>query len=252
MRPAEVVSPTAGSLLLLVLLLATPAEARGDWVLGAFAGGAATRDAPLQLVQPAVGTDVTLNPVSYEGENTVWPVYYGYRLTFFPRSRWVGIEGELIHLKVVADTRRVSHAGGVIGGHAVSGRMPVAEVFERLSITHGVNLVLVNAVLRRDLGARAANGGPARVSLQGRGGLGASVPHPESQIDGAFRSGYEFGSLSVQAAVGAQLRLVGPFSVLAEYKVTRTAQDVAVAAGRLQTPLISHHAVVGLPARIGR
>jgi len=243
---------TGRLVLLMGLLLTTSAKARAEWVLGAFGGGAATRQSPVRLVQPVLGTDVTLTPVAYDGENTVWPVYYGYRLAFFPRGRWVGLEAEMIHLKVVADTRRMSHADGMIGGRVVSGRIPVAEVIERLSITHGVNLVLVNAVARRDLGARSVASGPARASLVGRVGVGASVPHPESRIGGAFRAGYEFGSLSVQAAVGAELRVVGPLSLTAEYKITRTAQNVGVAAGRLHAVLVSHHAATGVAMRFGR
>ena len=72
-------------------------NAFADWTLGVFVGMAHTRPTSLTLIQPAEDTDVTLSPVRYRSESLTLPIYYGYRVAFFPRSSWLGIEGELVH-----------------------------------------------------------------------------------------------------------------------------------------------------------
>ena len=57
-----------------------------------------------------------MSPVVYGAASFKAPIYYGYRITYFPRSRWMGVEGEFIHLKVIADTSRPGLSSGIIGG----------------------------------------------------------------------------------------------------------------------------------------
>src|SRR5215217_2299839 len=85
----------------LVVLLAHTSSAQGDWVFGAFLGVAATADASLRIEQPAVGTNVIARNVSFAGRAFESPLYYGYRMMWAgPRRHRVGVEAELIHLKV--------------------------------------------------------------------------------------------------------------------------------------------------------
>jgi len=207
-------------------------RANADWTIAGFVGAAHTLDSSIRLIQPADLTDVTLSPVSYRSESFELPIYYGYRVGVFPGSRWFGVEGEFIHLKVIADTSR----------------QPVAGVLERFSITHGVNLVLVNAVVRHPLGDDDRR---PRWLLTGRLGAGASVPHAESTIGGVSLEQYEWGSFSAQAAAGVELRLGQRVSLAGEYKLTRTVQDVSVVRGSVNTPLTTHHLVAGLVVHLG-
>lgn len=235
----------------MVLALSTGGvrQAAADWTFGAFLGGARTQATSITLKQPSLSTDVRLSPVRYRSESFEPPFYYAYRAAFFPGSGWLGIEGELIHLKVIADTARVTVADGILRGETASGSRPLASVLDRFSITHGVNLLLVNAVVRRAAGADGS--APPRWLLTGRFGAGASVPHVESTIGGVSLERYEWGSFSAQAAAGVEVRLASRLYLSAEYKLTHTVQDVSVVEGSARTPLTTHHVVAGVVVPLG-
>ena len=239
-----------GCCLAVLVNVIVPSGACADWTVGAFVGGAHTQKTSLTLTRPADSTSVSLSPVHYRSASLESPIYYGYRVAFFPRSRWLGIEGELIHLKVLADTTRDVRLQGTVANRPLDATAPLSSVVQDFSITHGVNLLLANAVMRRRGEADAS--GSARWALTARLGAGASVPHPESTIEGQPVEGYEWGALSLQAAGGAEVRLTGPLSLAGEYKLTRTVQDVAIAGGRAHTPLVTHHVAVGVSVRLGR
>jgi hypothetical protein len=224
-------------------------RASAEWTLAAFAGGARTQDSTIELTQ-APSTDVKLSPVRYRSESLEAPIYYAYRIGVFPSSGWIGIEGEFIHVKVIADTARPVTTEGIIRGVAVSDVRPLTTVLERFSITHGVNLLLVNAVARR--ARQGSNDGPPRWFVTGRAGAGASVPHPESTIAGVNLERYEWGSFSFQAAGGLELRLTNRLYLSAEYKFTHTVQHVSVAGGSIRTPLTTHHLLAGIVAHLGK
>jgi opacity protein-like surface antigen len=246
---------TSRLLMLIVVVLLTicvdVCRASAEWTLAAFVGGARTQDSTIGLSQASQSTDVTLSLVRYRSESLNAPIYYGYRIGVFASSGWIGIEGEFIHLKVIADTARPVMREGVIRGVTVSDVRPLATVLERFSITHGVNLLLVNAVARRAI--QGSNDGPPRWFFTGRAGAGASVPHPESTIAGVNLERYEWGSFSFQAAGGMELRLTNRLYLSGEYKFTHTVQHVSVAAGgSVRTPLTTQHLLAGVVAHIGR
>ena len=233
----------------LFMSLAVARPAFADWTLGGYIGGAHTQTTSLDLIQPLVATDISLSPVSYRSKSLTPPFYYGYRLAFFPQSRWFGIEGEFIHLKVHADISRLTHVSGVMRGQPMDASVPVSSIIEDFSISHGVNLVLINAVARRQVGADPS--GETRWTLTGRLGAGTSRPHPESTIGGRRVEGYEWGSASFQIAGGVEMRVKGAVSLLGEYKLTYTDQDVAIVDGTARTPLTTHHFVVGAAIQLG-
>jgi hypothetical protein len=109
--------------------------ARADWSVAGFVGAAHTQDSSIRLIQPPDSTDVAISPVAYRAESFTSPIYYGYRVGFFPGSRWLGIEGEFIHLKVIAETSRPADIVGSLKGQTVSATQPIAAVLERFSIT---------------------------------------------------------------------------------------------------------------------
>ena len=232
-----------------VLLCAIDVNVAGaDWSVAGFIGAAHTQESSIRLTQPSESTSVNVSPVVYHAASFEAPIYYGYRIGCFPRSRWLGVEGEFIHLKVIADTSRPALFAGTIKGAVVSETQPIASVVERFSITHGVNLALVNAVFRHPVGASDAQ---PRWFMTGRVGMGASVPHAESTIAGANMEHYEWGAFSVQGAAGVELRLGRRVSLAGEYKLTRTVQDVSVVHGSVSTPLTTHHLVTGIVAHLG-
>jgi hypothetical protein len=233
----------------LLICLAAAAPASAEWTIAGFIGGAHTQATSLRLVQPLHATDLTLSPIHYRSESMRPPLYYAYRFGFFPQSGWFGIEGELIHLKVHADVTRPTQASGTFGGQPLEGSIPVASLIEEFSISHGVNLVLVNAVVRR--GYDIDPSGVPRWTLVGRFGFGTSRPHPESTIAGQRFEGYQWGSPSAQVTGGVEMHVKGPVFLVGEYKLTRTVQEVTIADGTARTPLTSHHLVVGAALRLG-
>lgn len=226
-----------------VLLLAGSAPtARADWRVGAFLGSASTAASSIRLVQPASGTDLTFEPVTWDDESFVQPPYYGYRigcsLPFAPR---LSIEAEFIHLKIYADTAASVEVRGTDAGAPVDRAEPLDRTIERFSISHGVNFVLVNAVYRRPLGPAASD----RLTLTARAGLGPTVPHGESTIRGESRDRYELGALGWQVSAGVEVRVAGGLHALVDYKFTRTRQAVGVVGGTAHALARTHHVVFG-------
>lgn len=228
-------------------VLASCPPARADWTVAAFLGGATTLDAALRIQQPGARTDLRFDPIAYRGENFTSPFYYGYRVGWdLPFAPGFAIEAEFIHLKVFADTGAIVMARGAIGGQPVSRQQRLDETVSLFSISHGANFVLANVVFRQPI-AGGPGGDP--VTFVARAGLGPTVPHAESTIDGAFQMQYELGSLAWQLAAGVEMRVVKGLHALGEYKFTRTNQTVSISGGTAQTQLRTHHGVFGFGYR---
>lgn len=215
-----------------------------EWILAVYIGSAHTLSASLRVTQPATGTVLTLSDVDYEGRSFTPPLYYGYRLSVFPRARAFGVEAEFIHLKVYARTERDAKIVGMHNHQAVERRGHVSDVVQRLSISHGLNLILVNAAVRRTF-ARQPDGARA-LQLAARIGAGPTVSHPESTIAGESHQGYELGGAAMHAAAGLEYRVSRRFAVMAEYKFTSTTQRITIARGTAESAFASHHAVAGV------
>jgi hypothetical protein len=227
-------------------LLAWVRSADAEWVVGGYLGSVATGQSYLAVTQPASRTSVRFDPVDYKGRSFNLPLYYGYRAAYFPGSPgWFGIEGEVIHMKAYAQTGDVASASGVVGGVPVAVSMPISNVVQRFSLSHGQNMLLVNAVARHAFGGRG-DYRTARLVALARVGAGPTLPHAESTIDGVADERYERGALVFQAAGGIELLVWKKLHALAEYKFTRCRQSVSVAAGgTAETLLSSHHFVFG-------
>jgi hypothetical protein len=189
------------------------------WLLAAYLGASFT--APSTLTVNTIAVRGSYPDVRFHSDSFRAPQYYGYRVAWFPSETgsW-GIEGEMIHLKVYAED-------GALG-----------PSIERFWISHGLNLVLVNAVWRQR--------GDRRVRMMARGGAGFSVPHAESTILGAVQEQYEVGSMSLQAALGPEVRLAPHVVAFGEYKVTTVAPAVSVVGGTIKGRYTSQHLVFGL------
>ena len=221
----------------------TPALA--EWYTGAYLGTAHSVSSSLLLSQPSSGTQLRFSPVSYRSDSFKLPLYYGYRVGYFlPFAPYLGAEAEFIHLKVFAETDRSVMVEGQHNGRPANQRSRMDEIVQNFSISHGMNLLLLNAAIRYPMSKVDRH--PPRAFLMARLGAGPTIPHPESRIEGATLQRYEIGSLGVQGAAGAQLRLRGGIYALAEYKFTRTRQSVTVSGGTAGTLLKTHHGVLGL------
>jgi hypothetical protein len=220
-----------------------PAEA--EWVFGGYLGAAHTMTGALAIEQPAADTNLTFASIDYEGQSFTSPLYYGGRVTYFAsQPSWLGVEAEFIHLKVYARTNAVTRASGRFMGTPFDQDVPIRNILDSFSLSHGLNFALVNVVARRAL--RSSVGADRRVQFLGRVGLGLTIPHAESMIDGVFQEGYEAGALGLHVAGGIDVRLVRGLSAMAEYKLTSANQSVAISEGHAHGQFTSHHVVFGI------
>jgi hypothetical protein len=228
--------------LILPLLLPHMLYAEGE--IAGFIGAAHTQNSYLSIVQPGLATNLRFSNIRYAGNSFQSPLYYGVRGGYFFR-RHIGLEAEFIHLKVFAQVHQSSPVTGTLRGVELHASVPVDSIVQRFSISHGVNLLLGQVVLRQDL-LRATSDKLGRLILNLRLGLGGSIPHPESTILGAADEHYQGGSIAGQVAGGAEFRLIKHLYWLGEYKYTRTRPEVRIVSGHAGTLLNSHHIVTGV------
>jgi hypothetical protein len=228
-------------LVVAVSSLSLPSAAQ--WTLGGYIGQAHTQNSGLAIRQPALATDIRFSNIAYSSESFQPPLYYGVRAGYQLRPHW-GIEAELTHLKVFANIDRATVVTGTLNGASINGAAPINSIVQRFSISHGVNLLLANAVFRHQLG-RSATESSAPVYLVFRAGAGATIPHAESTIEGQTDEHYQVGSPAFQLAGGIEARIGRRLYWSGEYKFTQTRQHVAVHAGTAATLLQSHHLITG-------
>jgi opacity protein-like surface antigen len=244
-KPARA-SAAAGAVACLLLTLASPARADAGWVIAGYLGAAMTARTYLSVTQAATGTHVRFDAVDLEGRSFSLPIYYGYRAAYFLGSGgWLGVEGEVIHMKVYAQVHAAVPSSGVLRGSPSAATTSVDDLVQRFSLSHGQNLLLVNAVLRHVFG-ECGDPRTSRLAAIARVGVGPTLPHVESTIGGVGDERYERGAVALQLAAGIDLRLWSRLHALAEYKFTRCRQSVSTAgASRVQTLLRTHHVVFG-------
>lgn len=230
-----------------LVLSAAPLDA--EWAVGAYLGAARMADSSIHLVQPSTATDVRLRGVRFQGRSFDRPLYYGLRAGYFP-LRSLGVEAEFVHLKVYAELDRMVRTEGVVRGAQFETQIPMREIAQQFSISHGLNLLLGNVIFRRPFGAAAPDAAP--VSAQIRLGAGPTIPHPEIEVLGAKDEHYQWGRIAVQGAGGIQVRIRGGLYALAEYKYTWSDQRLRLQQGRASLIVQSHHVVGGLGYHFAR
>jgi opacity protein-like surface antigen len=219
---------TIGARLALLALaaIAIASPARADWAIGAYLGASHTVSNSLRLQTGSA--ELTFNDVGYRSESFRSPQYYGLRVGhYFRRRPWLGIEGELIHVKTFAEVTPGLLEGGV----------------QRFSISHGLNYLLANVAWRRPIGGTIDR---PRGWITARGGAGPTVPHGESTVGGVSQEQYEIGRLGGQLAAGAEVRVASQLTAFCEYKLTRAHARIAVAGGTMEGSFLAHQIAFGL------
>jgi lipid A oxidase len=212
--------------LLTLAALAVASPAGADWAAAAYLGASLTLSNSLTIRTGAI--ERTVDGVAYRSESFQSPQYYGLRLGYyFQRRPSLGIEGELIHLKVFADITPALRAAGI----------------DRFSISHGLNYVLANVAWRR---AIAGDRDRPRGWITGRAGAGFTVPHGESTVGGVSQEQYERGGPGVQLAAGGEVRVVSSLTAFGEYKLTHASARVSVAGGTIEGGFLSHQIAFGV------
>lgn len=217
----------------------------GGWVIAGYLGGAHTGASDLTISQPTLGNDLTFERVRFSSRSFDPPLYYGFRGGYFPgRIPFLGFEAEFIHLKVFSDPQQQVRVTGRRRNNPISGELPLGDIVQQYSISHGVNLLLFNVAARHRM-MRDVDAPDGRVIVAARVGVGPTLPHTESRIEGAGQEQYEIGRIGWQAAGGAEFKLWRGWYVFGEYKFTRTRQQGKVSAGIAESLLRTHHGVFG-------
>lgn len=237
---------------LLLALLLTASEAAAEPFLDLYGGAAFTRSADLRVSRPDAGDDYRLEDVSFDSESFRPPPYYGLRAgLFLPGLSWLGVAVEFIHFKVFADTDETRRLVGVRGGAPVDQMVPVSTAVQSFSISHGVNYLTADLLVRLAVGGR----GPAdpRAPLHLYGGLGAGpvIAHPENRVDGlGNRERYEYAGIGAQGFVGARLSVTSWLGVFLEGKVSGADLEVNVAGGEARLDERTLHLAGGITLRL--
>jgi hypothetical protein len=228
------------------LVLAPASPARADWMLSAYLGGARTHSSTARLDQPAQRTSLEFIDLHYRGESSRPRRYYGYRIGWIPHSRrWMAIEAEHVHAKVFAETGDIGRVRGTLRGAPIDVSQKVSLIAEDLSMSHGLNFIFGNFVIRREFGPQYG-AGRRRAAATVRAGVGPAIPHAESTVGGVRREQYEYGGIGTQVGGGIEFAVWRGLHVLGEYKFTGTSARISVDGGEALIPAHSHHVVGGV------
>ncbi len=229
---------------LVPVLLALAAPGRGEVLVEVFAGKSFTRPSDLVLRQPGRNTDVAFRGVRFDDQSLRSPPYYGYRATYFPRERSpVGLGLEFVHFKAIARTAAAYRAQGTLNGRPVDADARLADTVQSFEVSHGMNLLTFN------LQARPPSRGAAWPYAGA--GLGISIPHVESEVEGRGGSRrYALGSHpAFQAFAGVRGTPWKDLIVFGEYKYSDARLDAPVAGGTASVRFATHHVIVGTGVR---
>src|SRR5262249_9687861 len=141
---------------------------------------------------------------------------------------------------------------GTVNGTPFNGVFPVNSIVQSFSIAHGVNLVLLNGIFRREVW-QPRGGGESRFSVNVRIGAGGTGPHAQGKILNVNTAGhYRAGGFGFQAAAGLEYRIWRGVHTFGEYKYTITPQDTKIDGATASALYQSHHLVGGIGYRFVR
>ena len=232
----------------LVLALAVPRSASAEWYLAAYLGGNHTIDSTVSIRVPTENLAVDFHHVNIDAQPNYPRRYYGWRIgKMFGRLKHLGLEFEHIHMKALADTSQ-SYDVTIGAGSTLppAGAQPMSNIVSEYQMTHGLNLLFVNLVMRRPLA------GSERVALMLRAGTGPMIPHAESTVLGRVKHDYDYAGFGAQGAAGVQIQLPARMSILTEYKFTYAKPTVDLDEGTGWMPAFTHHVVAGMAVQLAK
>ena len=217
-----------------------------------YSGVGITGDSDLRIHQPALGTDLTFEQVSWEHKSlsTQWTrdssPYVGVRGGFFLREpQWLALSIEVLHFKILAEEEKIVHVRGTHQGMQVDTVAPMEQFVQRYRVSNGVNMILSNVEAHTRL-AKTVRFPDGRADLYGGLGVGVTVPYTNSAIDGQSQGQYEWGRLATQVLGGVSWYMSRRWDISLEYKFTLTTVDGRVAGGDSRSRLRTHHLTFGL------
>ena len=242
-------SYAARAILLALSLFAVALPVRAEFDLSIFTGAAFTPDNDLDLHQLG-GTDLTFHDVSYKGKDFETPPFYGARLLWFPSetSHW-GFGGEFFHIKLYAQTDDTVDVTGQRNGTSLDGRERIGDTISQFSLSHGLNFALADVIYRWFPGPRGAGFPNCLQPFVGLG-LGAAIPHVESNVNGTQFEEYQVHGPGVQGIAGVNVDLTRHWGVMLEYKLTyANLGALDLPNGSIEITPLTHNFVAGITLR---
>ena len=230
------------------LVTVDPSPVRAEWFVDLYAGKSFTLDADIKIKQPANNSNFTVESVSFDDESFKDPHYYGARVGhFFEGFPSLGLAIEFFHFKMLAETDDSKRFTGTRNGAAINVVQPVNTVIQRFNISHGVNYLTLDVILRTGFFEDKERFPRGRLQAYAGIGPGVVIVHPENKVEGLNnKESYEIGGFGIQAMIGAKVLLFKNFGVFAEYKFTHSNLDVDLGTGSGSVDENTHHAVFGI------
>lgn len=217
---------------------AVESHAQARWSFSAYGGAVHSVPAAIGIEQLSTNSSLVFDDVTFTSRSFESPIYYGYRIgRRVAGVQWLWLEAELIHAKLYVAAPAETLGRGQLHGVSVP-QVRLAEFVQEFNLSHGMNFVLANAVARRGL--------LERLTGTARGGVGAMLPHVESETAGQRRGDYQLAGVGAQLAGGVEFALARSLLVVAEYKWTVGRQHVSLASGDARLTVISHHVTFGV------
>lgn len=236
----------AAAILFVAACKAPPAAAEA--FLDLYTGKSFTLNSDIRIKQATLGNDVTVHDVSFDDKSFDTPPWYGLRAGYYlEKHPWLGLAIEFFHFKMIADTSESKRVTGTRSGAPIESVTRVDSIIQQFQVTHGVNYVMFDVLVRHPLLEDRERFRRGRVQLYGGLGVGPVIAHAENRIDSLKNDeGYEVAGAGIQAFVGARTLLFKHFGVFAEYKFTHSSLDVGIASGRAGLDENTHHLIGGI------
>lgn len=213
-----------------------------------YLGASHTANSDVRISQPGSGSDATFRSVSWDSESFTNPVYYGIRVSHFFEDRpdW-GIGFDYTHDKVFAKTSQVVQVDGAWNGAPVNEAAPMNQRVQSFSISHGVNILALNAYHRW---TRQTSDSLLCLRCQPYAGAGLTyyVLHPENTVNGQSNAeGYSGSGFGYQLLGGLHFGVTHTVGVFIETKYNSGKVEVGTAGGgRGETTLNSTQLLAGV------
>ena len=135
---------------------------------------------------------------------------------------------------------------GSRNGVGVDGHERIDNTLQQFSLSHGLNYAPADVVYRWQPGKRGEDFLGHLEPYVGLG-VGAAIPHVESEVNGRFDEEYQFRGPGVQALAGVKLSLTKHVGVMFEYKFTyANVGSLDVPNGSIEITPLTHNLVAGL------
>ena len=245
-RSSRLLSLTSATTVALVL---SAAPAQAEFVISIYGGDVFTHDTDVDLTEP--GTSLTFENVPFDGESFEKPPYYGYRVSYWLKSRPnLGGALDFTHAKTIADRAKPVTVTGTRGGAPVSTVEPAGNTFEELEFSHGHNLLTANGLYRWFPTGQRDDSLLGRLQPYAGAGAGVAIPHVEIITPTSRTKEYQIAGPAVQGLLGVNVDLHRYISTFTEYKLTYANINADLSGGgEVEVNPLTHHFIVGLSVR---